>query len=228
MAPADHRPLDPVGRLLAARRRGRSRRRGRRRLDPSRRHGRPFRAQHHLRSAGDQGDPRPHRQGLRLPSDDRAGRPLSRRLRRSRLRHHHRACRGRAASRPLAAGDPEPRQEGRRVAQPGDAGKRHRICARPARPGPADDGQSGLRRPGLHPGRRRQGEAGEGADRRPADRHRGRRRRHAARRRRWSPRPAPTCWSPARPSSRAAARGAYRANIAAIRQAADGAIRKAA
>ena len=32
-------------------------RRGRRRLDPSRRDGRPFRAQHHLRPAGHQGDP---------------------------------------------------------------------------------------------------------------------------------------------------------------------------
>ena len=45
----------------------------------------------------------------------------------------------------------------------------HRICARPARPDPADDRQSGLRRPGLHPGRGREGEAREGADRRPAD-----------------------------------------------------------
>ncbi len=102
-----HRPLGPVGGFLEARRRGRGGRGGRRRLDPSRRDGRPFRAQHHLRPAGHQGDPQPHRQGVRLPSDDRAGRPLSGRLRRRRLRHHHRACRGRAASRSLAAGDQE-------------------------------------------------------------------------------------------------------------------------
>ena len=38
---------------------------------------------------------------------------------------------------------------------PVDAGKRDRICARPARPDPADDRQSGLRRPVLHPGGRR-------------------------------------------------------------------------
>ena len=35
-----------------------------------------------------------------------------------------------------------------------------RICARPARPDPDHDRQSGLRRPGLHPGDRRQGENG--------------------------------------------------------------------
>ena len=56
---------------------------GRRRLDPSRRDGRAFRSQHHLRAAADQGDPRPHRQAVRLPFDDRAGRSLSRGLRRA-------------------------------------------------------------------------------------------------------------------------------------------------
>ena len=116
---------------------------------------------------------------VRLPPDDRAGRSLSRRLRRGRLRHHHGACRGRAASRPLAAGDPRARQEGRRVAQSVDARKRHRVRARPARPRPADDRQSRLRRPGLHPGRGRQDAARQGDDRRPPDRHRDRRRRHA-------------------------------------------------
>ena len=45
------------------------------------------------------------------------------------------------------------RQEGRRVAQSVDAGKRHRVCARPARSRPADDRQSGLRPRilGTHP-----------------------------------------------------------------------------
>ncbi len=47
------------------------------------------------------------------------------------------------------------------IAQPLDAGERHRICAGPAGPRPPDDGQSGLRRPGFHPGRGRQGAAGE-------------------------------------------------------------------
>ena len=65
------------------------------------------------------------------------------------------------------------------VAQSGDAGERHRICARPARPDPVDDRQSGLRRPGFHCGHARQDQAGQGDDRQPADRHRGRRRHHA-------------------------------------------------
>ena len=43
-------------------------------------------------------------------------RSLSRGLRQGRLRHHHRACRSRTASRPLAAVHQEPRQEGRRLA----------------------------------------------------------------------------------------------------------------
>ena len=182
----------------------RGRRRGRRRLDPSRRDGRAFRAQHHLRPAGDQGDPRPHRQGVRLPSDDRAGRSLSRRLRRSRLRHHHRPCRGRAASRPLAADDP--RASARR---PASRSTRRRPKARIEyvldrldlillmTVNPGFGGQAFI--PAVVEKLKRvKALIGD----RPI-RHRDRRRRDAARPRRWSPRPAPTCWSPARPSSRA-------------------------
>ena len=89
-----HRTVRPVRRLLQARRRDRGGLARRGGLDPSRRDGRAFRAQHHFRPAGHQGRARPHRQGLRLPFDDRALRSLSRRLRRCGLRHHHRACRG--------------------------------------------------------------------------------------------------------------------------------------
>ena len=96
-----------------------------------------------------------------------------------------------------------PRQEGRRVAQPGDAGKRHRICARPARPVLLMTVNPGFGGQAFIPADRRQGAAREGDDRRPADPPRGRRRRRRRRPRRWSPRPAPTCWSPARRSSRA-------------------------
>ena len=56
---------------------------------------------------------------LDVPSDDRAVRSLSRSLRQGRLRHHHRACRGRSARASLAAGDPRARQEGRRHHEPG-------------------------------------------------------------------------------------------------------------
>ena len=86
---------------------------------------------------------------LRRASDDRAVRSLHRGLRQSRLRHHHRACRGGPASRPLASAHQEPRQEGRRLDHAGDARGRHRICARQGRSGSGDDGQSRLRRAGL-------------------------------------------------------------------------------
>ncbi len=62
---------------------------------------------------------------------------------------------------------------------PSTPGKRAGIRARPGRPHPPDDGQSRLRRPGLHPGGCREGATGQGARRRPADRYRGRRRRDA-------------------------------------------------
>ena len=58
---------------------------------------------------------RPHSQAvLRCPSDDRAVRSFRRRLRRSWRRSHLRSRRGRAASSPLAAGDP--RRSARRQA----------------------------------------------------------------------------------------------------------------
>ena len=44
--------------------------------------------------------------------------PLSCRLRRCGLRHHHGSRGGRAASGQIAAGNSRPRQEGRRIAQP--------------------------------------------------------------------------------------------------------------
>ena len=122
----------------------------------------------------------------------------------SRLRHHHRARGSDDAPRPLAAGDQGAGQEGRRLAQSGDARGRHPIRAAPSRSRAADDGQPRLRRPELHPGRRRQDPPRQGDDRQPRHRHRGRRRGHPGDRGRSSPPPAPTCWSPARPCSRAA------------------------
>ena len=68
MSEVRHRALDPVRRLRAARRGGARRRRGRRRLDPSRRDGRPFRPQHHLRPGRGQGDPRPHATAASTPT----------------------------------------------------------------------------------------------------------------------------------------------------------------
>ena len=87
---------------------------------------------------------------------------------------------------------------------PGTPVEHHRQCHRPRRSHPGDVGQSGLRRTGLHPGR--------GREDRAAARHGGRPRRSTSRstaasrrrpRRRWCA-PAPMCWSPARPCSRAA------------------------
>ena len=88
-----------------------------RRLDPSRRHGRPFRAQHHVRPRRREGAAPAQPEGLRRAPDDRAVRSLSRSLRQGRRRHHHGACRVGAAYPSLAAGDPRARQEGRRHAQ---------------------------------------------------------------------------------------------------------------
>ena len=65
---------------------------------------------------------RPHSQkDFRRTSDDRAVRSVSGSVCESRLRSHHRACRGRPAPSPVAAGNPRARQEGRRLAQSGYA-----------------------------------------------------------------------------------------------------------
>ena len=116
----------------------------------------------------------------RRAPDDRAGRPLSRRLRQGRRRQHHRPCRGRPASPPLAPGDPRRGQEGGRRDQPGDAvsAVAHVIddidLLLVMSVNPGFGGQS------LHPRLPRQAPAGERADRRAPDRPRGRRR-HLAR-----------------------------------------------
>ena len=57
-----------------------------------------------------------------------------------------------------------------------------RIRARSARSRPAADGQSRLRRSGVHPGDAREGRARQAHDRRSRDPHRGRRRDHAGNR----------------------------------------------
>ena len=167
-------------------------------------------------------------EALRLPPDDRAGRPLSRGLRRGRRRHHHRACGGRAASRPLAAGDP-------------DLGKKAGVSLNPSTPesaieyvldrldlilvmtvNPGFGGQAFI--PAVVDKVKRV----KAHDRRPADRHRDRRRRHARdraagrrSRRRCAGRRLGRL-------SRAAAATPIASNIAAIRRAADGGVRRAA
>ena len=121
---------------------------------------------------------RPHTQkDLRRPSDDFAVRSLPRSLRESRLRPHHRACRGRPTSASLAAGDPRARQEGRRLAQSGHADHGNRICHRHDRSGAGDVGQPRFWRPGVYPVRARQDRRPARDDRGPADRYRGRWRR---------------------------------------------------
>jgi hypothetical protein len=124
---APRRPLDPVRRLRQARRGGARGRCRRRRLDPRRRHGRALRAEYLDRPGRSEGAAPAQQEGVRRPPDDRALRPLSRSLRQGRLRHYHRACRGRLPHSPLAAGDPCARQESRRNAQSRDAGRDHRA-----------------------------------------------------------------------------------------------------
>ena len=148
-----------------------------------------------------------------------AVRSLSGGLRQGRLRSHHRACRSRSASASLAAGDPRARQEGRRLAQSGHAGKRNRICDRPDRSRAGHVGQSRLRRPGLHPLRARQDQRHPRDDRGTSDRYRGRRRR-------WSRCRGPACRRRRQRfvAGSAVFKGgtmeAYKANISAIRNAA--------
>ena len=217
--PLLHRALDPGLGFRQARRGGARGRCRRRRLDPSRRDGRPFRART-SRSARtwSRRCARTRKKMFDMhlmiaPCD-----PLSRSLRQGRLRHHHRACRSRPARAPLAAGDPRARQEGRRDAQSRHAGRDDRERDRSGRSDPGHVGQSRLRRAGIHPGRAREDRAASRAmvGGRPIDievdggitpdnARRGRRA------------PAPTCWSRAPPCSRAGA-AAYRANIAAIRK----------
>ena len=127
-----------------------------------------------------------------------------RRLRRGRRRHHHRPSRSRAAPPPHVQRIKVARQEGGRVAQPGDAGQDARLCARRNRPGPGDERQSRLRRAEVH--------------RQPAEEDRGRSPTRSPRRiwsstsrstagstpppRRRRSTPARPCWSPApRPSA---------------------------
>ena len=148
---------------------------------------------------------RPHtEQDVRLPSDDRALRPLPRGVRQGGRRPHHHSRRGDKAPRPLPAAS---------------ARSENRPAFRSTPPRPRDADEYVLDRLDLmlvmtvNPGFG--GQAFIPAvvekiarvkthDRRPGDPHRGRRRRHAGNRAAsWSP-PAPTRWSLARRYSRAA------------------------
>ena len=145
-----HRTVDPLGRFRAARRRGARNHRGGRRLHPYRRDGRAFRAQPDHRPGGGEGAPALFDAALRRPPDDFSGRSLHRRLRRGRRRHHHRPSRGRAASPPHRAAGQIAGQEGRGVAQPGDAARGGRAGAGRYRPRAGDERQSRLRWAELH------------------------------------------------------------------------------
>ena len=112
--PAPDRTLDTRRRFRPARRGGTRGRCSRCRLDPCRRHGRPFRAQHLDRPRRGQGASPAHQEGARRAPHDRALRSLSRSLRQGRLRHHHRACGSEPARAPLAAAR-SARSAGRRV-----------------------------------------------------------------------------------------------------------------
>ena len=165
---------------------------------------------------------RPHSNKIvRRAPDDRARRSLSRGVRQGRRRHHHGACRGRPASR--TARCRRSARSARRPASslnPGTPVERDRVRASTCvdlilvmTVNPGFGGQAFI--PAVVDKIARLRALIGGAPHRP----RGRRRHHARDRRRSWCRRAPMCWSRARPCSRAATR-AYRANIAAIRNAA--------
>ncbi len=214
--------LDPGSRFRAARRGGARRRCGRRRLDPCRRDGRAFRAQHHHRPGRGEGAAAAHAQAVRRAPDDRAlpiptSRPLPKpaptiiTVHVEAGPHSTARCRrsARSARKPASRSIPAPPVE--------TIANVHRS----GRPDPGDVGQPGLRRPGIHcrqrstRSRRLRAMVG-GRD----DRYRGRRRHYARHRAGGRRGPAPMCWSPAPPCSAAHNPDAYRANIAAIRGAA--------
>ena len=216
-----HRAVDPVGGFRAARRGDRGDRRGRRRLDPLSTSWTAIscRTSPSARTSSRRSGRRT-KKVFRRASDDRAGRSLSRGLRRRPAptsspsmprpaRISTARCRrsARSARRPASP-------------EPGDAGERDRICARPSRSRAGDDGQSGLRRPGLHPAQLEKIARIRSHDRRPADPARGRWRHHARQRRR--------CGRGRRRHARRRLRRVHRqggadyaANIAAIRVAAE-------
>ncbi len=147
--------------------RGGARGRGRRRrLAAPRRDGRALRTEPHLRAGAREGDQARGEQAARRAPDDRPGRSVPGCLRRSGGRCHHRPPRGLAASASHAPGDPVPGLQGRGGAQPRDADLDGQVGARQHRPAAGDDGQSGLRRPGLHREPARQDRRAQAADRR--------------------------------------------------------------
>ena len=110
---------------------------------------------------------------------------------------------------------------------PATPAKRDRICARPRRSDAGHDGQSRLRRAGVHSRDRREDRAGQAHDRRARDRHRGRRRRDAGDGAAGRRAPART-WLVAGSAVFKGGPGAYAGNIAAIRASVTGAASRAA
>ena len=185
MSNIHHRAFDPVRRFRAARRGDRGDRRGRRRLDPPRRHGRAFRAEHQLRPDVIKAI-RPHAEELFdvhlmiAPADPyleafaKAGADI--------ITVHAEA--GPHLDRSLQAIRALGKKAGVGLS-PATPGSAIEYVLDRARPRPGDDRQSRLRRPGLHPRRAREDQRGceSMIGDRPI-RHRGRRRHHARRCRR--------------------------------------------
>ena len=96
---------------------------GRDRPDPPRRHGRPLRAEPHVRGQDHQGAPAADRAAVRRPPDDQRARPVHRGVPRCRLRLDHHPRRDRGADRADAAGHPRRRSCRGPVRQAGHAAR---------------------------------------------------------------------------------------------------------
>jgi len=120
---------------------------------PSRRHGWPFRPEHHLRAGHHQAPQADRQSAVRRPSDDFAAEPLRGPVHRRRLRLDHFPRRGRGADRTDSAADTQGRSACRSGYQARDAAVGSRPLPRSARHSHGHDRGAGFRRPEVHGGR---------------------------------------------------------------------------
>ena len=145
------RAVDPLRGFPAIGRTDRGGRGSRRRLHPSRRHGRRVRSQHQCRLSGPGGGARGNRPAYRRPLDDRRAGTLGGAVRRGRRRYDLHPRRSRPEPLPYAAHDRGIRRQPQRHTQSGDVDPDAGACHPHRAPGADHVGQPRLWRPDVHP-----------------------------------------------------------------------------